>query len=150
MLDKEIKNILNQYGVKIVEKMKEELIQNDSIASSKLYNSLTYEVKKRVNEWILSFKSEDYAKYVESGRKPGKFPPISKIKEWTKYKGIPEAAAYPIAVKIYQFGIRPRPFIRPAFNTYKDDLIKALVKNIKSETINVYGKELSYIMKKKK
>lgn len=148
-LDKSVKDILNRYGVQIISKMREELVQNNSIATSKLYNSLTYEVKQKVNEFILSFKSEDYAKYVESGRKPGKFPPINKIKEWTKSKGIPERAAYPIAMKIYKFGIPPRPFIKPAFDSYKDEILKTLVYVIKSETINTFTKELKYVMRSK-
>lgn len=147
-LDKSIRSVLNRYGSQVVEKMREELIQNGSIASSKLYNSLTFSVRKKVDEWILSFSSEDYAKYVESGRKPGKFPPISKIKEWTKQKGIPEKAAYPIAMKIYKFGIPPKPFIKPAFNMYKDEILKTLVYVIKTETVNTFTKELRYIMKK--
>lgn len=39
---------------------------------------------------------------------------ILHIMEWVKRKGIPEAAAYPIARKILRFGIRPHPFLFPA------------------------------------
>lgn len=36
------------------------------------------------------------------------------IMEWVKRKGIPEKAAYPIALKILRTGIRPHPFLFPA------------------------------------
>ena len=41
---------------------------------------------------------------------------IAELKDWCRKKGIPEAAAYPIALKILREGVRPQPFFfAPAF-----------------------------------
>ena len=45
---------------------------------------------------------------------------------WCKRHGISEKAAYPIALKILRNGLKPHPFLYPAFNKNKDLLIKDL------------------------
>jgi len=45
---------------------------------------------------------------------------------WCKRHGISEKAAYPIALKILREGMKPQPFLYPAFNKAKDQLIKDL------------------------
>lgn len=45
---------------------------------------------------------------------------------WCKRHGISEKAAYPIAIKILRNGMKPQPFLYPAFNKNKDLLIKDL------------------------
>jgi hypothetical protein len=144
-----IYDTLSFYGEDMILRMQEELVQNGSLASGMLYNSLSYEVREIANEIILSFNAEDYAKYVENGRKPGKFPPIDKIKQWTVYKGIPKEAAWPIAVNIFKFGIEPRPFIKPVIEDYRTLIIQDLLKVIKSELLNTYTNELRYTLTKK-
>ena len=51
------------------------------------------------------------------GAKGGTFSQmITELKDWCRKKGIPESAAYPIAVKILREGVRPQPFFfAPAF-----------------------------------
>ena len=150
MIGDSIKTVLESYGPLVVDKMKEELAKNGSIASSKLYNSLKWEVKQDVDKWILSFKSEDYAKFVEVGRRAGaKKVPISKLREWVKYKGIPENKVWGIQTNIFKFGIKPKPFIKPAFDQYKDDIIRAILKDIKSETLDKFKREMIFTLKKK-
>lgn len=141
-----IKDVLDKYGPIIIQSMREELSKNGSIASSNLYNSLNYEVRRQVDEYILDFESAPYGDFVEKGRKPGKFPPIGPIRRWTQYKGIPVEAAYPIARNIFKFGIKPRPFALPAINRWRDDIIKELVNEIRSETINTTRASLSEII----
>ena len=45
---------------------------------------------------------------------------------WCKRHGISDKAAYPIAIKILKNGLKPQPFLYPAFNKAKDLLIKEL------------------------
>jgi HK97 gp10 family phage protein len=45
---------------------------------------------------------------------------------WCNRHGISEKAAYPIAIKILRNGLKPQPFLYPAFNKAKDLLIKDL------------------------
>ena len=49
---------------------------------------------------------------------------------WCKRHGISEKAAYPIAIKILREGMKPQPYLYPAFNQAKDKLLEDL-KNIK-------------------
>jgi len=45
---------------------------------------------------------------------------------WCKRHGISEKAAYPIAIKILRNGMKPQPFLYPAFNKNKELLLKDL------------------------
>ena len=47
---------------------------------------------------------------------------------WCKRHGISEKAAYPIAIKILRNGMKPQPFLYPAFNTNKKKLLEDLNK----------------------
>ena len=53
---------------------------------------------------------------------------LQAIKEWCKRKGIDEGAAYPIFLSIIKKGIKPRPFLYPAFQKGKIEFIKQLEK----------------------
>lgn len=46
---------------------------------------------------------------------------VENMKEWCRNKGIPESAAYPIALKIIKNGIKPQPFFfAPAFKEFRE------------------------------
>lgn len=75
----------------------------------------------------------EYWKYVENGRKSGKFPPISAIREWVKVKPVmprpyngklptENQLAFLIARSIANKGIRPRPIFKDSI----DDLMQYL------------------------
>lgn len=55
----------------------------------------------------------DYIQYIESGRKPGSFPPVSVIAKWAAEKGITtdNRIVWAICQSIYRDGIAPRPLI---------------------------------------
>lgn len=44
---------------------------------------------------------------------------LQSIKDWCRLKGIDEGAAYPIFISILDNGIRPQPFMYPAFKKTK-------------------------------
>jgi hypothetical protein len=54
-------------------------------ASGKLAKSIRYEV---TNGTVLSFYGNDYIQFLENGRRPGKRPPTSVIRQWIDDKGI--------------------------------------------------------------
>lgn len=132
---KDIDILINKFGSEVIEAMKKELQTNGDVATGQLLNSLKVEISSDIKQTIIKFLSVDYANYVEFGRKAGTYPPISKIKEWTKVKGLPEGAAFPIARKIYKFGIKPKPFIFKNFNDKKAAFI--------NELANLYAKDIS-------
>lgn len=133
-LDK-LNKVVNQFGEEVVNNMKKELLQNGSIATSELLNSLNYKAKISIEQIIIQWSAEDYAKYIENGRKPGSYPPISKIKQWCAVKGISEKAAYPISRSIYKFGIKPKPFLLKSFKDTRDLFISSLIQAYASEII---------------
>ena len=55
----------------------------------------------------------DYIQYIESGRKPGSFPPVSVIAKWAADKGITtdNRVVWAICQSIYKEGIAARPLI---------------------------------------
>lgn len=83
----------------------------------------------------------DYAKYVELGRPPGKFPPISEIEVWCMTLGIPTEAAIKIAWKIYKKGIAPQAFfeegVRHAKNILKQELDRAFAQFKLTATVTI-------------
>lgn len=83
-----VRNVLNDFGRFLVEEYQDNLILEDAIASKTLYNSLQYKVENGNNSFEVKLSLEDYWKYIENGRKPGKFPPISAIKRWIEIKPV--------------------------------------------------------------
>lgn len=75
---KDVKQILEQYKDKIVQQLKDRIKQRKLVASKTLLNS----IRGEVDETGITIFSTEYASYVESGRGPGKRPPIQKIIEW--------------------------------------------------------------------
>lgn len=107
-----IDELLDKYGAELTSEMRTRLQGHQKEATGTLLNSIGYEVRESapgVSE--LAIFMADYGIYVDKGRKPGKMPPVSAIREWCKVKGIPEKAAFPIARNIGRFGI-------PATNFY--------------------------------
>lgn len=62
---------------------------------------------------LVSILVNDYIKYIESGRKPGSFPPFNVIAKWAAEKGITtdNSVVWAICQNIYKEGIAPRPLI---------------------------------------
>lgn len=79
-----LKEALERYGEYLVTRYQTYVPE----ASGKLAQSAHYELKVNDRVYEVGIWLEDYWKYVENGRKAGKFPPINKIKEWIKVKPI--------------------------------------------------------------
>jgi predicted phosphatase len=105
----ELLNIKNQreFGQDYVKILTKLLIAAGKKSSSSLINSLSYNLQSTATEIQIILEAEDYFKYVDEGRRPGKYPPISAISKWASIKGIPQGAVFPIAKKIFKFGIKP-------------------------------------------
>ena len=83
-------------------------IESKAKASGELARSTEFIIQFRGGIIEVLFISNDYYYYIDNGRKPGKMPPIEAIKQWTRWKGIPEKAAWPIAKKIAKVGYKAR------------------------------------------
>ena len=139
-----IKDITNLFAAAL----KDRLADDNSIATGTLANSIKDIVKFDGKYLTVSIQLEDYWKWVENGRKAGKFPPVEKIKEWikvkpvlpyTKGKRLPNEnqLAYLIGRKIAREGTRANPFLEPTIRDFKlVDKIYAAVNSMLTDEIN--------------
>jgi hypothetical protein len=127
-------------AVDMLGKSVEKLKSNGSVATSNLANS--GRVKKMKNYWTVGY-TASYAWVVEYGRKAGTYPPIQPLMDWVhkkkiafqtkvtlrgknagktrrvkgdKYEQRVKSIAIAISKSIKKTGIKPKPFLIPAFN----------------------------------
>ena len=81
--------ILKGYSERITKALKENLEKHDSLASKSLWQSVRVPVNIFGDTYVLQIIMEDYWKWVDQGRKPGKMPPIAPIAKWIAQKGLP-------------------------------------------------------------
>lgn len=96
------------------------------------------------DQLLISFELNDYWKYVEYGRKPGKMPPVDSIADWIKIKRIiPEPIngkipdtkqlAFMIARKIGRDGVEGKHIINKTVYTNE---MNSIINDIKKEIMN--------------
>lgn len=96
----------------------------NKVASGTLARSIQIaEVKKSNGEQSLLIMMEDYGRYVQSGRKKGKYAPIKPLLQWIKDRNLKGrdkktgryitdlSFAFGISRNIKNFGIRPADFV---------------------------------------
>ena len=113
------------------------------VASGRLINSIDYRLKETAQGIQFQLLAESYLEYVDKGRKPGTYPPISAIRNWARIKGLPKGAEYGIQKNIYKFGIKPTNVLRRAqlrietfrqYQTnYEKGVVDAIVRTIKKD-----------------
>ena len=64
------------------------ILETDGIKATGGMQEFTTEFELNDEKFVLYFNMPEYWKYVEYGRRPGKFPPINAIENWIKIKGI--------------------------------------------------------------
>lgn len=149
--------VLNDFGELLVEEYKDRLILNDVNASDTLHNSVKLlPIKVTNNYFEVQLSLEDYWKYVEKGRLPGKWPPISAIEKWIEIKPVlprpmdngklptTQQLAFFISSKIGLKGIKPRPLLQQSveevWRVMKEFLEEALAKDVENEISMVTGR----------
>lgn len=80
-----VSSILKDYGLKIINALKKNL--EGHTASYKLQQSIDFSVSIFGSVYTMSIQMEDYWRYVEFGRRKGKFPPPDSIIKWTAQRG---------------------------------------------------------------
>ena len=139
-----IKEITNLFAAAL----KDRLEENGSNATHQLSNSIKDIVKFDGKYLTVSIQLEDYYKYVENGRKAGKFPPVDAIKKWITIKPVIPSGkngklptenqlAYLIGRKIAREGTRANPFLAPTIRDFK--LVDKIYAAVNSMLINEYG-----------
>ncbi len=134
---------VKKFGTEVVTAMKQQLQKLDVKSSGNLFNSINYKFKVAAGEIVLKFVSADYGQFVNDGRKAGSFVPPSALAKWASINGIPKQAVYAINRKIWKYGIKPKPWIKPAFMDRKQDLTNAIVRNYETEVVKAFKTELT-------
>lgn len=148
---KEIQAITNLF----VAALKDRLASDGSNATHTLSNSIKDIVKVDDKYITVSIQLEDYWKYLENGRKAGKFPPVEKIKEWIKVKPVipyskdnnklpsENQLTFLIGRKISK-GTSPNPFLAPTIKDFGlvDKLYSAIQSMLTNEINEVIDEEL--------
>lgn len=83
-----VRKILDEYCAAFKNLYKGKLIRDNKKATGNLINSVETEIKISGTSITIVLNVADYYKFVENGRKPGKFPPVIAIKQWIKDKPI--------------------------------------------------------------
>lgn len=141
--------VLNDFGKFLVEEYKDNLILNDKNASDELYNSVKYIVDTGTRGRIeLNLSLAHYWKYIEQGRKPGKFPPISAIERWIEIKPViprpmkngklptTQQLTYLISRKIAIEGIEPQHLLQQSVNSVMDSMMEFITEAITKDLEN--------------
>lgn len=152
--------VLNDFGRFLVEEYKDNLILNNKNASDELYNSVKYIVDTKTRGRIeVNLSLLDYWKYIEQGRKPGKWPPISAIERWIEVKPViprplsngklptTQQLTYLISRKIGLEGIAPQPLLKQSVDSVMNSMLEfieeAITKDLENE-INLTFKEIGF------
>lgn len=140
--------LLQDFADAAVVGYRERLIDEDVIASGELVNSISAVVNLESGSYSVVMSLEEYWKYIEFGRKPGKFPPVDVIRKWITTKPIlptdngngniptENQLAFLISRKIATEGIKPRPLlsetIEDVYNEFIDELIEAFAIDVQN------------------
>ena len=142
----ELQKVLAEYAREAEEMYKYQLSLGNKTASRKLMDTIKSNVVVGDQSYEVTLTLQDYWKYVEHGRKPGKFPPVGAILNWISVKPIiprpddngkiptPNQLAFLIGRKIEEEGIEPFPALKTTIEEvnkiYYDRLSSALANDI--------------------
>lgn len=128
----ELHKVLQDYAKEAEEIYKYQIALGRHNASRTLTDTIKSNVVVGEQSYEVTLTLQDYWKYIEGGRKPGKFPPVGAILKWISVKPViprpdkngripsPKSLAFLIGRKIEQEGIEPFP----ALKTTQEELDK--------------------------
>ena len=138
--------VLVQYGAAVCEAYRKELQDRGKNASGLLSQSVRFKVNRDGTTYAVDLSLQDYWKYVEDGRPPGRLPPLDKILEWIRVKPVvprpmdngelptEELLASMIGRKIARDGIEPTPALDTAvgltYDQFIDDIGRAITADL--------------------
>ena len=147
--DSTIQSILYQVAYDVALDYQTEL-RNQGISATGALANVDFEVTIGENSYGISLILQDYWKNVEYGRRPGKFPNVTKLQEWIQVRKIlprpmsngklptEKQLTFMIGNSIKEKGIQPKPALANALrknethlNKIKEAVGKSLDKEIK-------------------
>jgi hypothetical protein len=141
---------LKEFGTDYVKILVRELKRDKKVATTVLINSVDYRIRKEAKEISIIIDSVDYLKFVDEGRKPGKYPPLRAIENWVDVKGISSEMVWPIMQSIYKFGIKPTNVIQRVVtefetsqtlkNKYEEEVVNQIITQVNHNFKNLNEK----------
>lgn len=143
-----IERVLKEYADSVGDTYRSYMQLGGKDASGKLSQSAKAEVRHGGNRYEVVMHLEEYWKYVEYGRKPGKFPPPDKIREWVEIKPViprpmkngklptVEQLSYLIGRKIAIKGIPPSPVLATTTRTLNEEFFDKIYEAIRLDVSN--------------
>ena len=132
---------IDEFGRVIVDNYKAEL-EACNYQDGQLYRTLSYSVSTGTGGWVISVSLENYWKYIEYGRRPGKMPPLDVIEKWINVRRIiphsmtlksgktvipsVKQLSFLIARSIGRRGIAPKPLFKNSFEAAKKQFIQVI------------------------
>lgn len=119
------KELLDKIGAQMRSALIEGIRANKKVATGDLINSIKISVDNNGKTPSISIDGNSYFEVIETGRKPGKYVPISPLKEWIKAKGIETdparitSRAFAISNAIKKKGVKANPIVE---NVYRQVL----------------------------
>jgi hypothetical protein len=135
----------------MLELYRNQLIDKNINASNILSDSAEVIVEVNGTTLSVSFNLEDYWKFVEYGRRPGKRPPMDAIRNWIKVKPIvpdpingkiptTNQLAFLISRKIGMEGTKAQ---RPLEKAVYSDSMELLISQLKNEIVGQLNEQIS-------
>lgn len=154
-----LQELLTDYARSVVDTYKGKI--EDVMASGQLYNSITYQVDGKGQNFDVTITLEEYWKNIEYGRSPGaKFPPVDAIKNWISVKGItPQPYTLPtggvriptenqlaflIGRKIARDGIQAKPYLQESVDENFQKFSGALISLLGQTVFNLIDNTFKY------
>lgn len=88
MKEENTKRAFEKFGKYLVRESRKNLTRKKKNVTNKLYESLGYDYKIMPNSMSFDFLMEEYGEWVDKGRKAGKNPPFSPLREWVQNRRI--------------------------------------------------------------
>ena len=148
----ELQKVLQDYAKEAEEIYKYQISLGGKNASRKLTDTIKSNVIVGDQSYEVSLTLQEYWKYIEEGRPPGKFPPVKAILDWISVKPIiprpnddgklpsPKQLSFLIGRKIETQGIKPFP----ALEATKEELNKIY----REKLSNTLGHDVSNYIRK--
>lgn len=130
--------VLEEYGKYFIDLARADLGRNRSYASGKLGDEMKTDVQIYDDHFEVNIILQNYWKYVEKGRRPGKFPPPNVLEDWIRIKPVnkypstngkiptDQQLAFLIGRKIATKGIAPKPFFEKNKKPTYDHFVTAI------------------------
>lgn len=146
-----LQRVLGEFAVDLRNAYQDNLIRDNKIATGNLLNNIQYKVDYDDRSIWVELHLEEYFKWVENGRGPGKFPPPDKIMEWIRVKPVipddrggrlptEQQLAFLIGRKIAEEGIKPGNQLHNAIDQiyaeYEARIDQAIAQDV-SEAIDI-------------